>query len=333
MNASERVTTARQILAVQALELRKRFLGKRAIPVYMLAMIPLVLFGGRFIAARILEWNVEESLAHDRVIYAVLFRTLVLRFVVYFGCVAVFVPLFRGDILDRSLHYYFLAPMKRQTLTAAKYLSGLLAALVLFNGVTLANVDPHVPDRGTGGASEQFQSGRGWLELGAYLLVTSLACVGYGAVFLAAGVFVKNPIVPAVVILGWESINALLPPCSRRSASSTTWSRSARFRYRRIRGSRSSPIRPRRGSPSRGSSCSPACSSPSRRGGSAVSRSSTGSSSNRPATIPGWRWRTWTSDGRPSSCCGFPRSSARSSSSNRPSPWRSSGRFRTGTST
>jgi hypothetical protein len=42
--------------------------------------------------------------------YAVLFRTLILRFVVYFGCVAVFVPLFRGDILDRSLHYYSSPP-------------------------------------------------------------------------------------------------------------------------------------------------------------------------------------------------------------------------------
>jgi uncharacterized membrane protein len=216
MNASERVTAARQILAVQALELRKRFLGRRAIPVYMLAMIPLVLFGARFVAARILEWNVEESLAHDRVIYAVLYRTLVLRFVVYFGCVAVFVPLFRGDILDRSLHYYFLAPMKRQTLTVAKYLSGLLAALVLFNGVTFGTWNLMYLTVGPSALLEQFQSGRGWLELGSYLLVTSLACVGYGAVFLAAGVFVKNPIVPAVVILGWESINALLPPVLKK---------------------------------------------------------------------------------------------------------------------
>ena len=53
-------------------------------------------------------------------------------------------------------------------------------------------------------------------RMGSYLLVTSLACVGYGAVFLAAGVFFKNPIVPAIVILGWESINALLPPVLKK---------------------------------------------------------------------------------------------------------------------
>jgi hypothetical protein len=216
MTASARATTARQILAVQALELRKRFLGKRAIPVYMLALIPLLLFGARFVAAQLFHWSVGATLAHDRVIYAVLYRTLILRFVVYFGCVAVFVPLFRGDILDRSLHYYFLAPLKRQTLTAAKYLSGLLAALILFNGVTLATWTLTYMTLGPSAFAEELASAHGVFELGAYLLVTSLACVGYGAVFLAAGVFFKNPIVPAVAILGWESINALLPPMLKK---------------------------------------------------------------------------------------------------------------------
>ena len=216
MNASARLTTARQILAVQALELRKRFLGKRAIPVYLLAMIPVFMFTARLVALQLFHVTQNGTIPHDRVIYAVLFRTLILRFVVYFGCVAVFVPLFRGDILDRSLHYYFLAPLKRQTLTAAKYLSGLLAALTLFNGVTLATWVLMYLTYGPSALVEQLRSGQGLLELGAYLLVTSLACVGYGAVFLAAGVFFKNPIVPAVVILGWESINALLPPVLKK---------------------------------------------------------------------------------------------------------------------
>jgi hypothetical protein len=216
MNASDRVTTVRQILAVQALELRKRFLGKRAIPVYLLAMIPLLMFTARFVALRVFHIHQEGSIAHNQVMYAVLFRTVILRFVVYFGCVAVFVPVFRGDILDRSLHYYFLAPMKRQTLTAAKYVSGLLAALVLFNGVTLATWTIWYLTDGRSALVERLLSGQGLFELSAYLLVTSLACVGYGAVFLAAGVFFKNPIVPAVIILGWESINALLPPVLKK---------------------------------------------------------------------------------------------------------------------
>jgi len=210
------MTISRQILAVQALELRKRFLGKRAIPVYLLALIPLVLFAGRLVVLRVFHVDHNDSIAHDRVIYAALFRTLILRFVVYFGCVAIFVPLFRGDILDRSLHYYFLVPMKRRTLTVAKYVSGLLAALVLFNGVTLATWTLLYLTHGTSALVEQLLSGHGLFEISSYLLVTSLACVGYGAVFLAAGAFFKNPIVPAVAILGWESINALLPPVLKK---------------------------------------------------------------------------------------------------------------------
>jgi hypothetical protein len=215
MNAA-RATILRQVLAVQALELRKRFLGRRAIPVYLLALIPLVLFTGRLVALKIFHIHQIGSIAQDRVVYAALFRTLILRFVVYFGCVAVFVPLFRGDILDRSLHYYFLVPMRRHTLTMAKYLSGLLAALVLFNGVTLSTWALLYLVYGPSALAEQLASGHGLFELSSYLLVTSLACVGYGAVFLAAGVFLRNPIVPAVVILGWESINALLPPVLKK---------------------------------------------------------------------------------------------------------------------
>jgi len=210
------MTVTRQILAVQALELRKRFFGKRAIPVYLLALIPIVLFAGRLVVLRVFDVDRNEFIAQDQVGYAVLFRLLILRFVVYFGCVAIFVPLFRGDILDRSLHYYFLVPMKRRTLTAAKYASGLLAALVLFNGVTLSTWTMNYLSHGVSSLGELLFSGRGLFEISSYLLVTSLACVGYGAVFLAAGVFFKNPIVPAVGILGWESINALLPPVLKK---------------------------------------------------------------------------------------------------------------------
>ena len=209
--SASRAATRRQVLAVQALELRKRFLGKRSIPVYLLVLIPLGLFGARAIATLIFH-GFDETPAQDQVVYAVLYRMLILRFVVYFGCVAVFVPLFRGDILDRSLHYYLLAPMTRRTLTVAKYLSGLTAALVLFDGVTLASWVLSRLAHGPAALLGALSSGRGLMELGAYLLVTSLACVGYGAVFLAAGVFFRNPIVPAVAILLWELINAFLPP-------------------------------------------------------------------------------------------------------------------------
>ena len=44
-----------------------------------------------------------------------------------------------------------------------------------------------------------------------YLGVTVLACVGYGAFFLVAGMLFRNPILPAAAILIWEGINPFLP--------------------------------------------------------------------------------------------------------------------------
>lgn len=205
----------RQVLAVQALELRKRFLGRRALPVYCLVLIPLVLFGGRALASLLLD-AVNDAIPRDRVIYAALFRTLILRFVVYFGCVSVFVPLFRGDILDKSLHYYLLAPISRATLTVAKFLSGLAASLVLFNTVTILSWSFLYLAHGPSALAERLTSGSGLFELWSYLLVTSLACVGYGSVFLAAGIVFKNPIVPALVILAWEQVNLFLPPVLKK---------------------------------------------------------------------------------------------------------------------
>jgi len=41
--------------------------------------------------------------------------------------------------------------------------------------------------------------------------VTVLACIGYGAFFMVAGMLFRNPIIPAAVILIWEGINPFLP--------------------------------------------------------------------------------------------------------------------------
>jgi hypothetical protein len=44
-----------------------------------------------------------------------------------------------------------------------------------------------------------------------YVAAAALGCVGYGSVFLAVGLYVRNPIVPAAVLLAWEGINGILP--------------------------------------------------------------------------------------------------------------------------
>jgi hypothetical protein len=59
--------------------------------------------------------------------------------------------------------------------------------------------------------SRYLNQDHGYSQIGAYLGVTVLACVGYGSVFLAAGLLFRNPIFPAAAVLIWEAANPLLP--------------------------------------------------------------------------------------------------------------------------
>ena len=43
-----------------------------------------------------------------------------------------FTWLFRGEIVEKSLHYYFLAPMRRELLVAGKFLAGLITTSLVF---------------------------------------------------------------------------------------------------------------------------------------------------------------------------------------------------------
>jgi hypothetical protein len=59
--------------------------------------------------------------------------------------------------------------------------------------------------------SDYLWHGPGLHELSAYALITTLACVGYGAVFLMCGLFFKNPMISAAVVWVWENLNPFLP--------------------------------------------------------------------------------------------------------------------------
>ena len=146
----------------------------------------------------------------DRRVYAVMFQTFYLRLAVFFGCLGIFLNLFRGEMLDRSLHFWFLAPVKREVLLLGKYAAGLIAAVSIFGvgalGSFLAMVLPQDPSE-----RAAFFSTVGGEHAMWYVVAAALGCVGYGSVFLAAGLLLRNPIVPAIVMLLWEAINGFLP--------------------------------------------------------------------------------------------------------------------------
>jgi len=153
---------------------------------------------------------IEAELTRD------IFQTLGLRTTIFFGCVVMFTGLFRGEILERTLHYYLLAPLDRRVLLLGKYLAGVGAASLLYGGSLVAQlVLLYLPSRSFDGMALLLSAST--LGLGAsYLLVVVMACVGYGALFVYLSLAFKNPVLPAVVVLGWEGINFLLPATLKR---------------------------------------------------------------------------------------------------------------------
>jgi hypothetical protein len=150
------------------------------------------------------------NFAEDREIFAGIFQYFYLRLAIFFGCLGMFMYLFRGEMANRTLHYWFLAPARREVLLAGKYAAGLIAAVVIFGGGALvafaAMVWPHDAVEvqaywDAGGMAHAF-----W-----YAAAAALGCVGYGSVFLAAGLYVRNPIIPAAVLLVWEGVQGILP--------------------------------------------------------------------------------------------------------------------------
>ncbi len=201
----------RQVSAILRMEFRKNFWGKRALLMYLLAAVPVAMFAALALypeTARDIRRGVESD-----VIFANLFEGLILRTIVFFGCAWVFMNLFRGEIVDKSLHYYFLAPVRREVLVVGKYLSGLLASIVLFGASTLVSLLFFYSARGY--LDNLFASGKLGQAM-TYVCLSVLACVGYGAMFLVIGLFFRNPIFPGLLVYGWEWINFLLPPLLKK---------------------------------------------------------------------------------------------------------------------
>jgi len=201
----------RQLRAIIAFDLKKNFFGKRALLVYLLALMPMGL-----LALVALANPGVDAASRLPTIYSVFYNSLILRTIVFFGCAWIFMNLFRGEIVDRSLHYYFLTSVRRELLVTGKYLSGLLTSVILFVVVTVVCMllvfFPHYYSS----SMRFFFEGAGLSQLFWYVTITILACIGYGAFFLVVGLFVRNPIIPALLLYGWEWINFLLPPLLKK---------------------------------------------------------------------------------------------------------------------
>jgi ABC-type transport system involved in multi-copper enzyme maturation permease subunit len=133
-----------------------------------------------------------------------------IRLGVFFGCLGIFSRLIRGEIVNRSLHFYLLSPVRREILLLGKFAAGSISAIFLFGSAMIADFALMYAAFGPSGQEYVF-NGPGLGQLEAYLFIIILACFGYGAVFLLLSMVFRNPTPAAMMVLGWEAINPVLP--------------------------------------------------------------------------------------------------------------------------
>jgi len=204
---------ATQIFVLMRNEIRRNLFTRRRLWVYLLAAIPVVIL----LVQRAFARNTAEPFYIESAtrVLARIVHLYYVRLGIFFACMGIFTWLFRGEVVERTLHYQFLVPVRREVLVIGKFLAGTLISIFLFESAVLACFYLTYDRFGAAGWSYIFD-GPGLHQLGAYLLVTALTCIGYGSVFLALSLLFKNPIVPGLVLMGWETIAPILPAWAQR---------------------------------------------------------------------------------------------------------------------
>ena len=205
---------SRQVGGLMRLELRRLLLSHRVILLGLAASVPVLIV--LFVALLPIDGQSVLERFGNRSVYGNIYQTVFLRAVVFFGCLYVFFNLFRGEMLDRSLHYSLLTPMRREIIVVGKYAAGVVAMAALFVASTLASYLLIYLPVGFAGAMEDIAAGPGGGHLVAYVSVTVLASIGYGALFMLIGILFRNPIIPAGILFLWEGIHFLLPAALKR---------------------------------------------------------------------------------------------------------------------
>jgi ABC-type transport system involved in multi-copper enzyme maturation permease subunit len=186
------------------IEIRRNLFTRRAWWIYFLAFIPSVIILGHLL------WDSREGISDDTMVLAGVVQLYYVRLGIFFGCLGIFSRLIRGEMIERSLHYYLLSPVRREVILLSKFFAGAVSAVVLFGAAVIADFVLMYAAYGAAGRDFMLhEPGLGQLE--AYLLIVVLACLGYGAIFLLLSLMFRNPMPGAILLLGWEAINPVLP--------------------------------------------------------------------------------------------------------------------------
>jgi ABC-type transport system involved in multi-copper enzyme maturation permease subunit len=188
------------------IEIRRNLFTRRAWWIYFLAFVPVVIMLIHLLVDSLRGMDMNE----DTQVLAGIVQLYYVRLGIFFGCLGIFARLIRGEMIERSLHYYLLSPVRREVILLAKFFAGAVSAVVLFGGAVHA--DFVLMYMGYGPAGRDFMMhGPGVGQIEAYLLITVLACLGYGSIFLLLSLIFRNPMPGALLLWGWEAINPVMP--------------------------------------------------------------------------------------------------------------------------
>jgi ABC-type transport system involved in multi-copper enzyme maturation permease subunit len=204
---------ASQISVLVRTEVRRNLFTRRRIGFHLLAWIPVLFLFAHNIFDR---HDIDPArIENDTLVLAGIIQFYYFRLGIFFACMGIFTWLFRGEMVQRTLHYQFLVPVRKEVLVIGKFLAGAIISIALFVTGVFACFCLTYSRFGSAGRSYVFD-GPGLGQLGSYLLATALACLGYGAVFLALSLLFKNPIIPGAMLLGWETIAPIFPSWAQR---------------------------------------------------------------------------------------------------------------------
>ena len=199
----------RQLFFLMRLEFKRYLRGRRCGGIFALAIAPLVILalpafpsGNRGISFPL------------PIGYTQFFQVFWLHLAIFFSCASVFSQLFRSEFQEKTLHYYYMVPIRREMVVLAKYLAGLLLVATLYLSTSVATYYlyfwPASPGRNWA------LTRMGSQHLLNYLFVVLLACIAYGALFMLIGLIFRNPMIPAIFVLLLESFGYVLPPIFQR---------------------------------------------------------------------------------------------------------------------
>ena len=209
MNVATRLTSDQlrlwraQVGALVSQEVR-RVVRPSALGLLILALFP------SFIILMHILFDRGHNVDRETHILAGLFQFYYLRVAIFLGGLSLFASLFRREAMQRTLHYVLLAPLRREVLLVGRFLGGLLSCVLVFGLAWLLTTGTMYLHSGAPGWDFLWH-GAGLGHLARYLGIIGLACLGFGAIFLALGLLFRNPVLPALILLVIETFGALLP--------------------------------------------------------------------------------------------------------------------------